>query len=306
MSPLPASDEYEFCSIFSAVEATEPLHATATRADIWLSLEYTGRWDSRAFPQSNLSAAVKEHVAALEEAVPNVRVQFIRRTGNYTPDPIHFFVSIAHADPPRLYKFLLPAYDELLDLDLQAIVRDDTTYQGHVVDEKLYFVCNNGLRDACCAKFGIPVRQAVEESAGEQAWQCTHIGGHRLAPNLLFLPHALSYGRGTPEIASTLVASYRDGAVHLPHYRGRTTYDRPVQAAEHFFREESGELAVDAYRPLSEVNEGEGAWHVTFAGSDGHEHTVRVAARRWHEPVYKTCDATETSVVEHYELIGFD
>lgn len=305
MSPLPASEAYDFCSVFSAVEAAEPLRATATRADIWLSLEYTGRWDSRAFPQSDLAPALKEHVAAFAEAVPNVRVQFIRRPRSYVPAPIHFFVSIAHAQPPRLYKFMLTSYEELLDLDLHAIVRDHQVYSRHVVDEQLFFVCNNGLRDACCAKFGIPVHRAVEAVAGDQAWQCTHIGGHRLAPNLLFLPHAVSYGRGTPDRAATLVESYRKGEVYLPTYRGRTTWDRPAQAAEHFLRAETGNLAVDAYHPLAAVNEGEGIWHVTLGG-DGQEHSVRVVARRWHQPVYKTCDATEMSVVEHYELVSID
>lgn len=304
MSPLPASEQYDFCSVYSREAAKEPLLATATRADIWLSLEYTGRWNRRAFPQSDLSENVKEHVAAFEEAAPNVRVQFIRRPGNYEPEPIHFFVSVAHETPPVLYRFLLHDYEELLDLDLIAVVRHDQAYASQVVDQKLFFVCNNGLRDACCAKFGIPVRQAVEAVAGEEAWQCTHIGGHRLAPNLLFLPHAISYGRGTPEIAETLVDSYRRGELYLPHLRGRTIYERPVQAAEHFLREATGNLAVEAYRPLSADNEGEGRWRVRLGGADGREHTVEVAAQPWPDPVYETCNATEKTVVEHYELVS--
>ena len=247
---------------------------------------------------------MKEHVSAFEEAVPNVRVQFIRRPGNYVVEPIHFFVSVAHKTPPVLYRFLLSEYEELLDLDLIAVVRHDEAYAGNVVDQKLFFVCNNGLRDACCAKFGIPVQRAVAAVAGENAWQCTHIGGHRLAPNLLFLPHAISYGRGTPEIAETLVDSYRRGELYLPHLRGRTIYERPVQAAEHFLREATGNLAVEAYRPLSAENEGEGVWRVQMAGSDGGEYTAQVAARRWPELVYETCNATEKSTVEHYELLS--
>lgn len=304
MSPLPASERYDFCSVYSRQAAGEPLRATATRADIWLSLEYTGRWDRKAFPQSDLSEAVKEHVGAFEEAVSNVRVQFIRRPGNYVPEPIHIFLSVANEAPPVLYRFLLSEYEELLDLDLIAVVRHDEAYAGNVVDQKLFFVCNNGLRDACCAKFGIPVQRAVAAVAGENAWQCTHIGGHRLAPNLLFLPHAISYGRGTPEIAETLVDSYRRGELYLPHLRGRTIYERPVQAAEHFLREATGNLAVEAYRPLSAENEGEGVWRVQMAGSDGGEYTAQVAARRWPELVYETCNATEKSTVEHYELLS--
>jgi hypothetical protein len=303
MSPLPSSEQYDFCSVFSAVEAAEPLLATATRADVWLSLEYTGRWGRRAFPESDLSAAIKEHITAFEEATPNVRVQFIRRTGNYIPDPIHFFVSVASAVPPRLHQFTLKTYDELLDIDLHAIVRDDLAYSSQRVAAKLFFVCNNGLRDACCAKFGIPVMQAIEAAAGTHAWQCTHIGGHRFAPNLLFLPHALSYGRGTPEVAATLVERYLGNEIYLAHYRGRTTWDRPVQAAEYFLRKQTGEFGVDAYQLTRVDDKGEGVWRVVVSKRDGGESAMVVAARRWPELVYKTCDATATSVVEHYELV---
>ncbi len=304
MPPLPDSEPYDFCSEYSRQAAGEPLRATATRADIWLSLEYTGRWDRKAFPQSDLSPAVKEHVAAFEQAAPNVRVQFIRRPGNYVVEPIHFFVSVAHETPPTLYRFLLSDYDELLGLDLLAIVRHDEAYAGHVVDQKLFFVCNNGLRDACCAKFGIPVQRAVADVAGDEAWQCTHIGGHRLAPNLLFLPHAISYGRGTPEIAETLVESYRRSELHLPNLRGRTTYTRPLQAAEHFLREATGNLAVEAYQPLAAEVEGEDVWRVRLAGGGGEVFTLEVAARRWPEPVYEGCSATAKTAVEHYELLS--
>jgi hypothetical protein len=304
MSPLPASETYDFCSVYSREAAREPLHATATRADIWLSLEYTGRWDRKAFPQSDLSEAVKEHIGAFEEAMSNVRVQFIRRPGKYRPDPIHFFVSVAHEEQPSLYRFTFHRYEELLDLDLIAVVRHDSAYAGHVADEKLFLVCNNGLRDACCAKFGIPVRGAVEAAAGDAGWQCTHIGGHRLAPNLLFLPHAISYGRGTPEMAATLVDSYRRDEVYLPNLRGRTIYERPVQASEHFLREATGDYRIDAYRPGNAESEGEGVWRVELTGGDGQTHSVRVAARRWPELIYETCSATEKSVVEHYELVS--
>ena len=101
-----------------------------------------------------------------------------------------------------------------------------------------------------------------------------------------------------------MVDSYRRGELYLPHLRGRTIYERPVQAAEHFLREATGNLAVEAYRPLSAENEGEGVWRVQMAGSDGGEYTAQVAARRWPELVYETCNATEKSTVEHYELLS--
>lgn len=304
MTPLPANEAYDFCSVYSLEAAAEPLIATATRADIWLSLEYVGRWGARAFPESDLPEAVKAHISSFETATANVRTQFIRRPGNYQPHPIHFFVSVANAREPRLYRFELPSYDALLDIDLQAVVGGHAAYTPYVSPQQLFLVCNNGLRDACCAKFGIPVQRAVAVVAAKDAWQCTHIGGHRLAPNLLFLPHALSYGRGTAESAPALVDSYRMGQVYPPLLRGRTIYSRPVQAAEHFLREETGNLVIEAYRPVTADSEEDGSWRVKIAGDEDRDYLVHVAPRRWPEPVYKTCDAMEKALVEHYELLS--
>lgn len=302
MSPLPTVPDYDFCSIFSSREAREPLHATATRADVWLSLEYTGRWGARAFGESDLPASVKEHVDSFQETTANTRIQFISRGGNYAPDPIHFYVSVANLSHPRLYAFRLETYEDLLDLDLESISADDEAYGDHLVDEKLFFVCNNGLRDACCAKFGIPVHAAMEQEAGDRVWKCTHIGGHRLSPNLLFLPHALSYGRVAPEDAPDLVQSYRDDGILLRRFRGRTIYDRPLQAADHFLRQETGHTGINAFQPLSLEQEHD-RWHVTAAAADGAHHRLVVEARRHQQLVYKTCFSEEPAPVEHFHLV---
>ena len=304
MSPLSTVSDYDFCSVYSIEEAREPLHATATRADIWMSLEYTGRWGARAFGESDLPNSVKEHVGAFQEQTPNTRIQFISRSGNYRPDPIHFYVSISNLPQPRLYAFQLSNYEELLELDLDAITAHDEAYQGHLVDDKLFFVCNNGLRDACCAKFGIPVHAAMEREGGDQVWKCTHIGGHRLAPNLLFLPHALSYGRVTPDDASELVQSYRNDTILLRRLRGRTIYDRPLQAADHFIRAESGNLAIDALQPVS-VEQRDDQWHIVMQASDGTQHRAIVESRRHEKLVFKSCFSEEPAPVEHYYLVEY-
>ena len=302
MSPLPTVPDYDFCSIYSSQEAREPLYATATRADLWLSLEYTGRWGARAFGESDLPESVKEHLGGFQETTSNARIQFIARSGNYRPDPIHFYVSVARPPRPRLYAFQLSDDEDLLDLDLDAICADDEAYEEHLSDEKLFLVCNNGLRDACCAKFGIPVHAAMEQEGGAQVWKCTHVGGHRLAPNLLFLPHALSYGRVAPEDATDLVQSYRDDRVLLHRFRGRTIYDRPLQAADHFVRQETGELGIDAFQPLS-VEQEHDRWRVMMGAAGGAEHRLLLEARRYETLVYKTCLSEEPSPVEHYYLL---
>jgi hypothetical protein len=305
MSPLEASDTHEFCSQYS-LDVGEPILATATRADIWMALEYTGAWGARAFPESDLSEAVKAHVTAFQEATANTRIQFIRRPHRYEPSPIHFFFAIANRAEPRLYGFELDRYDDLLDLDLTALSAGDSAFDAHLRDDRLFFTCVNGLRDACCARFGRPVHEAIAKAAGDAAWQCTHIGGHRLAPNLLFLPHALSYGRGTPEAADRLVSGYQVGEVVLEHLRGRTIYDRPVQAAEHFFHEHTGDLRIDACALIDSSQTGDERWTVRLESAGGDIHRVDVEARSLPEQVFKTCNSDAPSVVDHFYLAGYE
>jgi hypothetical protein len=305
MSPLDASDTHEFCSQYS-LDAGEPIRGTATRADIWMALEYTGPWGARAFPESDLSEAVKAHVTAFQEATANTRIQFIRRPHRYEPSPIHFFFTIANRVEPRLYGFEFDRYDDLLDLDLTALSAGDSSFDAHRRDDRLFFTCVNGLRDACCARFGRPVHEAVEGEAGGAAWQCTHIGGHRLGPNLLFLPHALSYGRGTPEAAGRLVRGYRAGEVVLEHLRGRTIYDRPVQAAEHFIREQTGDLRIDAYTLVDASQTGDERWTVRMEGAGGDVYRMDVEARPLPEQVFKTCNSDAPSVVDHFYPLGYE
>ncbi|MDX1662759.1 MAG: sucrase ferredoxin [Candidatus Promineifilaceae bacterium] len=301
--PLPTSEAYDFCSIYSQDAVGEPLHATATRADVWLALEYTGRWGARAFAESDLSAAVKAHLMAFQESSGNVRILFISRGGRYEPAPIHFFVAVSAAQPPRLYAFELDAYESLLSLDLAAIALGDGAYDSYRSSDRLFFVCSNGLRDACCAKFGLPVHAAMADVAGDSVWQCTHIGGHRLAPNLLFLPHAVAYGRVKPGEAADLIERYRQNELYLPRLRGRTVYGRPIQAAEHFLREQNGILDVEvvqllAFEPLDELQ-----WRVTMEAA-GTSYSVDVEARRYPETVYKTCNSEERAPVEHYHVLA--
>lgn len=299
MSALQASERFDFCSRY-ALGVDEPLAATAPRADIWMALEYTGRWGRRAFEESDLDQAVKTHLEAFGKATPHARIQFIKQAGRSSVSAPRVYMAVSNAETPRLYAFDLPNYAALTGLDLDALATGDPAYDDHLSDEKLFLVCVNGLRDACCAKFGLPVYDAFAEQAGAAAWQSTHHGGHRLAPNVLLFPDGLSYGRVTPDDAPAVVERYRAGELILERLRGRTTLSQPAQAAEHALRAETGWRGVDATRLIGEETLGEGLTRVTLAGEDGVERVFRVEAETFAEPVFKSCTDEEPSPVVHY------
>src|SRR5690606_3200199 len=111
-------------------------------------------------------------------------------------------------------------------------------------------------------------------------------------------------GRVTPDDASELVQSYRNDTILLRRLRGRTIYDRPLQAADHFIRAESGNLAIDALQPVS-VEQRDDQWHIGMQASDGSQHRAIVESRRHEKLVFKGWFSEEPSPVEHYYLVEY-
>jgi hypothetical protein len=95
-----------------------------------------------------------------------------------------------------------------------------------------YLVCTNGARDPCCAIRGPAVAQALERTLPGQVYECSHLGGHRFAANVLVLPDALCFGRLDARTAVALAAALEASRLPLDHLRGRTTLQPEQQAAE--------------------------------------------------------------------------
>ena len=106
--------------------------------------------------------------------------------------------------------------------------------------ERRYLVCTNGARDPCCAIRGPAVAQALERALPGQVYECSHLGGHRFAANVLVLPEGLLFGRLDARDALALAAELEGGRLPLEHLRGRTRYEPEQQAAEILARRQLG------------------------------------------------------------------
>jgi len=111
-----------------------------------------------------------------------------------------------------------------------------------------YLVCTNGARDPCCAIRGPAVAQALERLRPDQVYECSHLGGHRFAANLLVLPDGLCFGRLDVRAATALVHELEAGRLPLEHLRGRTAYTPDQQAAEILVRYELGLTRLEDLR----------------------------------------------------------
>jgi hypothetical protein len=145
----------------------------------------------------------------------------------------------------------------------------NTVLQGN--DGRLFLVCTNGARDPCCAIRGPAVAQALDRAWPGRVYECSHLGGHRFAANVLVLPDGLCFGRLDARSALALAAELDAGRLPLDYFRGRTTYEPEQQAAEILLRRELDLTGLD---DLSLV---EGT---TFAVADGGHVTVRLRGER--------------------------
>jgi hypothetical protein len=226
----------------------ESLHATASRVDTWILIEYRGLWAHDAVDGSTLSAEVKAHLVAERKRLPHTRILFVRRGERRGSDGLVAFVART-GGPVR--KLALERYDDLVGVDLARA--------GDPVEHPLFLVCTHGKHDRCCAKFGRPLYEAVREQVEDAwVWQTSHVGGDRFAGNLVVLPDGVYYGRVEPSDAWSVVEAALDHRVHLPRYRGRSCHGFAAQAAELAVREHTGLAGVDDIRVRSIESQGEG------------------------------------------------
>jgi hypothetical protein len=295
------------CSLLSE-EAGEPLLATASYTEVWFVLEVNQVFGAEAFAETPLPDAVRAHLSAALKAVPRSRMQLIRvgkerpKQAGYT-----FYVALGHEIKPLLYKFQLGSYEDLLGIDLVKVAAESDEYAANLSDELLYLICTNGKRDRCCARFGIPIYEAMSKYLAERGlqrtiWTTAHIGGHRFAGTGVFLPAGICYGRMPTNEAAQFVESYREGELLLDYYRGRCAYPEHVQAAEHFIRERTGMTAIAAVRFVVSEATGEKQWRVDFE-VNGTPETVHLKAQESDFLTFKNSTDVVGSHVTQFSLV---
>ena len=299
---MPSSEKF-FCSDL-AWEHGVPLIGTATRGDIWFLVEYTERWGAKAFEESDLPQEVKAHLIAAHRPNVEVRTLMIRQNRSQQRGGLRFFVGQTYPTEPRLYEYPLQNYSDILRIDLSSMVSGQPGDPTHLRVEPLYLVCTNGKRDQCCSVYGPETYQAMTEKAGDAVWQSSHIGGHNQSPITLFFPHGVNYGHTTPSEACRLVQAYQQNKVVLHHYRGRVCLEPPVQAAEHFWREQTGNLELPGVQIETVAETGENEWNITVCGADGnHRNSIHLKQQFSDYNIPITCTKKKTAPISSFHRV---
>jgi hypothetical protein len=293
-----------FCSDL-AWELGIPLIGTATRGDIWFLLEYQKRWGAKAFEESSLSQAIKDHIQSASIPGVNVRTLLIRQGRAQKHDGLHFFVGQTHPIHPRLYEYRLQDYADLLEIDPASLVAGKPGDSANLRKEPLYLVCTNGKRDQCCSVYGPEIYRAMRAEAGKAVWQSSHIGGHNQAPITLFFPHGVNYAHTSPTEIRRLIRAHQQRKVVLHHYRGRVCFENHVQAAEHFWREQTGIIDLPDIRVAAVTITGDNEWKVTITDAKGeNSHTIHLQQRFSDHSIPITCTKKKVRPISSFHRLG--
>ncbi len=252
-----------------AEELDEPMIGSVEHRLRWLLVEDHSAWGRDAVKDilgADLAAEAKARGVGL--------LLIRRREADPAADAVRRVV-LVDSETGRQASRAVGSLDELSVMDLDAPIEDF----GEVSAEPIFLVCTNGKRDACCALRGRPLMSALSSAHPARTWECTHIGGHRFAGNLVCLPDGIVYGRVTPADGVRLAETYLDGRMDAGLLRGRSTWPAPAQVAERHLRTRLGLDRIGDLELVS-LDEGDTTARVVLADAAGAQHEVDLRSER--------------------------
>jgi hypothetical protein len=272
-----------------AEELDEPMIGSAAQRVRWLLVEDRSAWGTKAVRDvlgKRLEATAKER---------GVRLLLVRRReGDPSADAVRRVFMVDTATREMAVRTVEDVGDVAALLDLA--VADF----GAPLTDPLFLVCANGKRDACCALRGRALITALAADHGERTWECTHLGGHRFAANLVCLPDGLVYGRVTPADGPRLASSYLDGRLDPAFLRGRSAWPAPAQVAEAALRARLGLEGIgDVELASANVHADRASVELRALGG---AHRFELVAERATPPRPTSCRADDLEEPLHWRL----
>ena len=276
-----------------AEQLGEPMIGSIDQRARWLLVEDRGAWGERAV-RDLLGAELEAEAKARGIRLLLVR----RREGDPAADAVRrvFLVDTEAREVAVRTVEAVAEIAALLDLPVADF--------GAPLHDPLLLVCTNGKRDACCALRGRALMTALAADHAERTWECTHLGGHRFAGNLVCLPDGIVYGRVSAADGPRLADLYLTGHLDPAMLRGRSAWPPPAQVAEAALRAHLGLDGVeDVVLEVASVS-GEEASVVLRAGSEAHRFDL--VAERADPPRPISCRADELETPLHWRIVTRD
>lgn len=276
-----------------AEQLEEPMIGSVDQRVRWLLVEDRSAWGTDAARDvlgADLSREAKNR---------GVRVLLVRRReGDPARDAVRRAILVDTATREMAIRAIADPSELTVDEVADAPVADFGAKMG----DPIFLVCTNGRRDACCAVRGRALMSALGAEHAERTWECTHLGGHRFAGNLVCLPDGIVYGRVAPPDGPRLADAYLAGQLDPSHLRGRSAWPAPAQVAELELRLRLGLKGMGDVSLVSTEADADRA-HVTLATPDGSAHRYALARERLEPPRHTSCRSDDVESPSHWRVI---
>jgi hypothetical protein len=225
------------CSVAAELRG-DPMLGTAPPQTRVLLVHQPGAWGPNGLVESRCDPEVARRIDA-SAASAGMRLQAVRRPGKHEPGvPVGGYdVGIADTSP-RAATITWWRVDDLAEMAAELEAGWPRIAPIAIDTAPLYLVCAHGKHDPCCALFGRPVAQALQQLRPGRVWETTHLGGDRFAANVLVLPTGELYGRVPAQIVPDFVRLADAGEVFPALLRGRIGLAPVAQAALAFAHEQ--------------------------------------------------------------------
>lgn len=267
----------------------EPMIGSVDHRVRWLLVEDRSPWGHDAVGD-RLGASMKR--AAKDRRVRLLLVR--RREADPAADAVRrvFLVDTASGE------MAVRTVTDLAEISLDAAADGSVADFGARLADPLLLVCTNGKRDACCALRGRALLAALAPAHAERAWECTHLGGHRFAANLVCLPAGIVYGRVTPADGPRLADAFLGGLLDPALLRGRSAWPAPAQVAEQVLRLRLGLTGIHEVRLVRAEIHGDRA-SVELRAADA-VHRYELAAERAEPARPISCRSDDAEMPPHW------
>lgn len=275
-----------------AEQLGEPMIGTIEQRIRWLLVEDRSAWGHDAVAEV-LGATLAASLKGL-----GIRALLIRRREG---DPAADAARRAILVDTVTREMAVRTIGSVDELDPSALSSTAVADFGTPWSDPIFLVCSNGKRDACCAVRGRALLNALGSNHAERTWECTHLGGHRFAANLVCLPDGIVYGRVAPSDGPRLADEYLSGRLDPSALRGRSAWPAPAQVAEQHVRMVEGLQGTGDVRLVSAQVDDDHA-EVALVAS-GVRRAIVLHAEPMTPPRPTSCRADELEEPLHWRVV---
>lgn len=278
----------------------DDLLGSAAPTNQWLLIEHPGPWPLNAVDL--LSSAVRQQLLA-PVAGRRLRLLLIRQPGK------RYHRGRDQRSNDLRWGVLTQGQGQTWGRwakETDLLAAREAIVSGGQPAHPLILVCAHGIHDQCCAVRGRPVAATLAATWPEYAWECTHLGGDRFAPNVLLAPDGVYYGQLDRDCAVDVVRRHLDGQIDVDKLRGFTHLSAPAQvaAAEVHRRQGAGGWDDVAVRGLHRLTPN--SWRVTLTSKLSGPADVAVGVTRdFGEPAVLTCKAASPDAGARFSVSSY-